>query len=134
MSNIFYAIETSHPLSMSFGTGLCIGVSSLTRYNEEKEIRADIQKTVLQSRVSDFNLVLIGYDTRSLQPARLEAIIAKINAKKRRKDYQLKVIAASEFTRSIDEYLLTNFYTPDLTFVAIWFNDTPLRSVIYVDD
>lgn len=136
MSNIYYGIEELHPLAMNFAFTLGIGLSNVSKYDQNKDlaVKKDIQKIVKQNRFSDYSLVLVGYDPQSIQPARLQTIIDEISAKKRRKDYQMKCFAASEFTQLIDKHLFENFYTPDLSFVAIWFSDLSPKGVIYVDE
>lgn len=87
--------------------------------DREQTVIEDIQKIVSKCRKMSQKTILIGYDTKYLQPALLEAILCKIRAKKAYKRFQISQITAAKLTESVDYLLYEDYYIPDLIFVVI---------------
>ena len=123
LENIYFALDTIHPMSMGLAGNLGIGVSAASMYDQNKEeiIQRDLKSIVSKNREQQYSLVLYGYDSLFLSAKQMSDVLESISNRKRKKDYELRVITASDFTGMIDKYLLNNFYVPDLIFVAVLF-------------
>lgn len=101
-------------------------VQSELHPNREFVVTKDIQtilrrikKTNLKCQFYQQKTILIGYDTRYLQPMFLEVLFVKLRAKRAYSDVVFSQITALKMTQSIDYLLASDYYVPDLIFVVI---------------
>lgn len=87
--------------------------------DREQTLFEDVKKIVSKCRKMPQHTILIGYDTRYLQPAQMEAILCKLRAKYASKRLQFSQITAAKLTESVDYLLYEEYYIPDLIFIVI---------------